>query len=289
MAIIDNRQLIASPAPGLRRYGLFDAATVTDDLDGRMIASGFQFAAMDCGSTVNVYDANCETHPEKVFDEGLGYVGGDPYWLYAAQQCGTVGRTPDEITEGVRRTFMSGEQTAVENVIWNGSGTGTLPFLTDPALTVPVVTPLGAGAGAAIAALEEAFYSVYGYVGTIHVNMAAYAALSYAQVMNRAGGAGVLTTPMGSRIAAGAGYGITGPDGVAPAAGSVWAFMTPQVMIKRSQMIVPDVIQTLDRTNNQFNALAERVYAHAWACDVLFAVEVPVAAPGVSVVPEVAP
>lgn len=284
MAIIDNRQLIASPAPGLRRYGLFDAATVTDDLEGRQIASGFQFAAMDCGSPVNVYDANCETHPDKDFIEGLGYVESEPYWLYAAQRCGTVGRTPDEITEGVRRAFATGEQTAVENVLWNGSGAGSLPFLTDPALTVPVVTPLAPGAGAAIAALEEAFYGVYGYVGTIHVNMAAYAALSYGQAMDRSGGAGVLTTPMGSRVATGAGYGITGPDGVAPAAGFVWAFMTPQVYVKRSPMIVPDVVQTMNRTNNQFNALAERVYAHAFACDVLFAVQVPVAAPGVSTV-----
>lgn len=282
MAIIDNRQLIASPAPGLRRYGLFDAATVTDDLDGRMIASGFQFAAMDCGSTVSVYDANCETHPDKVFDEGLGYVESEPYWLYAAERCGTVGRTSDEITNGVRRTFAGGEQTAVELAVWSGGGVAAAPALDAAGATV--VVPAAPGAGAAIAALEEAFYSVYGYVGTIHVNMAAYAALSYAQIMDRSGGAGVLTSPIGSRFALGAGYPTTGVEGAAPAAGFVWAFMTPQVYVKRSQMIVPDVIQTMNRTNNQFNALAERIYAHAWACDIRFAVQVPVAAPGVSTV-----
>lgn len=284
MAIIDNRQLIASPAPGLRRYGLFDAATVTDDLDGRQVASGFQFAGLDCGSDVLVYDANCETHPDKVFDEGLGYIGGDPYWLYAAQRCGTVGRTADEITEGVRRAFAGGEQEAVEGVLWNGTGTGALPFLTDPALTVPVALPAAPGAGAAIAALEELFYSFYGYVGTIHINTAGYAALSYAQLLSRTGGAGVWTTPIGSRVSIGAGYGVNGPDNVAPAAGFVWAFMTPQVMIKRSQMIVPNVVQTMNRTNNQYNALAERVYAHALACNIIAAVQVPVAAPGVSTV-----
>lgn len=282
MAIIDNRQLVASPAPGLRRYGLFDAATVTDDLDGRMVASGFQFPALDCGSAVQVYDANCETHPEKVFAEGLGYVGGDPYWLYAAQRCGTVGRTPDEITDGVRRVFATGEQTAVELAVWSGAGVGTEPALDTAGATV--VIPLAPGAGAAIAALEEAFYSVYGYAGTIHINTAAYAALAYAQIMDRSGGAGVLTTPLGSRVAAGAGYPVTGVEGAAPAAGFVWAFMTPQVFIRRSPMIVPDVVQTMNRTNNQYNALAERVYAHAWACDLRFAVQVPVAAPGVSTV-----
>lgn len=285
MAIIDNRQLIATPAPGLRRYGLFDAATVTDDLDARQVASGFQYAAMDCGSAVAVYDANCDTHPDKVFAEGLGYTGGDPYWLYAAQRCGTVGRTPDEITEGVRRVFATGEQTAVESALWNGAGVGALPFLTDPALTVPVVTPLGEGAGAAIAALEEAFYDLYGYVGTIHINTAGYAALAYAQILNRTGGAGVWTTQLGTRVSIGNGYGITGPDAVAPAVGFVWAFITPQVIIKRSQLIVPDVMQTMNRTFNQFNALAERVYAHALACDIILAVQVPVAAPSVAVTP----
>jgi hypothetical protein len=287
MAILTNRNLVDAPDPGPRRYGLFTAASVRDDLAGRDVAAGFQFPVLDCGFGVAVYDANCTTHPEKVFLEGLGYAGGDPYWVYAGEQCATLGRTAAEIGDSVRRTMAAGEQTLVEGVLWDGGG-----ILTDPdnALTssgATVVTPRAPGAGAAVSALEAAFYALNGYVGTIHINTAAEGALAYAQMLSRTGGAGVLTTPIGSRVSLGAGYGITGPADAAPDAGFVWAFMTSPVTVRRSQVVVPDVWQTADRGVNQFNALAERVYAHAWACPRVFAVQVPVAAPATAAAPAV--
>jgi hypothetical protein len=250
------------------------------------VASGFQFAELDCGTTVVPYDANCDTHPTKTFEEGLDYMGGDPYWLLAAQSCGIVGRSLAEIEAGVRRAFASDEQRAVESVVWNGDGAGALPFLTDATATVTTVVPTAPGAGAAISALEAAFYAVHGYAGTIHINTAAYGALAYADLLYPT--AGVLTTLMRSRWSIGAGYGITGPADVAPAAGFVWAFMTPQVFVKRTASVnVPNIAQTLNRTTNQYQAVAERVYAHAWMCDLVFAVQVPVAAPAVAATPAV--
>lgn len=278
--IIANAELITAPAPGLLRYGLFNAATVTDDLDGRGIATGFQVAAEDCG-TVRTYDANCLTHPAKVFDEGLPYMVAEPYWVYATRQCGTVGTTPAEMSASVRRRLASGEQRAVEEQLWGGGALVSDPQLTTATGVTTVVLPAGTtGAGAAIAALEDAFYDTYGYRGTIHIAMRGYAALAYAQLIERGNG-GLLTTPVGSSLSFGAGYGITGPLGVAPAAGNVWAFMTPPVLIRRSAVMVPDVTATMDRTFNQYLALAERVYAHTWVCDSVFAVEVPVSAPKV--------
>lgn len=277
--ILANAEIIAAPAPGLVRYGLFSAATVTDDLDVRGIASGFQIPAEDCG-LVRAYDANCLTHPEKTFDEGLPYMDASPYWVYATRKCGTVGKTAAEMASSVRRRLASGEQRAVEAQFWGGTAVASDPNLTG-AVGVTTVVPTAPGAGAAIAALEDAFYDAYGYVGTIHINTRGYAALAYAQILLRQGGAGMLTTPIGSVWAIGAGYGIAGPGGAAPAAGNVWAFMTPPVLIRRSPVVVPDVTATMDRTANQYMALAERVYTHTWVCDSVFAVEVPIAAPKV--------
>jgi len=101
----------------------------------------------------------------------------------------------------------------------------------------------------------------------------------YAGLVQRQGGS--LVTPLGSTWAFGTGYGITGPGGAAPAAGNVWAFMTPPVLIRRSPVVVPDVTATMNRTNNQWMALAERVYAHTWVCDKVSAVQVPITAPKV--------
>lgn len=275
--IVANGEIIATPAPGLARYGLFNAATVLDDLSARGIASGFQVAAEDCG-LVRAYDANCATHPAKEFDEGLGYQEAVPYWVYATRQCGSVGRSPEEMESSVRRRLASGEQRAVEAQFWGGTAVPSDPNLVGTA-GVTTVVPGVPGAGAAIAALEDAFYDQYGYVGTIHVSMRAYAALAYAQILQKQGGA--LVTPIGSLFALGAGYGIAGPGGAAPAAGNVWAFMTPPVLIRRSEVMVPSVLSTMDRVANQYLALAERVYTHAWLCDTVFAVEVPIAAPRV--------
>lgn len=276
--ILTNGELYAAPSPGLLRYGLFSAATVLDDLDARGIAAGYQLPAEDCG-LVRAYDANCATHPVKTFDEGLAYMDATPYWLTATRKCGTVGTTAAEIETSVRRRMAAGEQRAVESQLWGGTAVASDPNLTGTA-GVTTVVPAAPGAGAAIAALEDAFYDDYGYVGTIHISMSAHGALDYAGLLKeRAAGAWV--TSMGSRWAIGAGYGITGPAGAAPAAGSVWAFMTPPVLIRRSPVVVPDITATMDRIANQWMALAERVYAHTWVCPTVYAVQVPVAAPAV--------
>lgn len=277
MAILSNGELVPTPAPGLARYGLFSAATVTDDLGPRGIAAGFQVAEMDQGVVLS-YDANCETHPEKVFVPGQDYLQADPYWIYATQQCGSVGRRPAEVETAVRRRLASMEQGIVEAHVWGSSDLPSEPSLVTHVGTVTVV-PSAPGSGAAIAALEEEFYGFYGYAGVIHINMRGYANLAYGNMMERQGGQ--LKTPMGSVYSVGSGYGINGPLNVAPAAGNVWAFMTAPLMIKRSEVIVPPVMSTLDRTTNQYMALAERVYAHTWVSDVVVAVEVPLASPKV--------
>lgn len=278
MAIMTNASLYPAMTPGLARYGLFNAATIADDLDARGIASGFQLPAEDCG-TVRPYDANCLTSPVKEFDEGLGYQEGEPYWLYATRQCGSVGHTPEEMQASVRRRLLAGEQRAVEAQVWGGGTSLAVGPQLTTLLGVTTVTPTAAGSGAAIAALEDAFYDTYGYVGTIHISMSAYANMTYGGLTVRNGG--TLNTPVGSVWAIGAGYGIDGPEGAAPDAGSVWAFMTPPVLVRRSEVITPPAVATLDRTTNQYMSLAERVYAHTWACDSVFAVQVPVASPAV--------
>lgn len=280
MAILSNGEIISAPPPGPMRYGLFSAATVTDDLGDRGIASGYQFPAEDCG-VVRSYDANCVTHPAKTFDEGLPYMEATPYWVYATRQCGTLGITPAEFEASVRRRLLANEQREVEAQFWGGGAVAADPNLTGVS-GVTTVVPTAPGAAAAIAALEDAFYDTYGYVGTIHISMRAYANLTYSGLTVRNGG--TLNTPMGSVWAIGAGYGITGPAGDAPDAGTVWAFMTPPVLIRRSQVMARPAWEVADRGVNQFMGLAERVYAHSWACDAVYAVQVPYAAPAVEAV-----
>jgi hypothetical protein len=281
-AIITNNELIPAPPVAQLRYGLFTAAQGPLTLGTRGIGAGIQFITDHCGGA-EVYDANCDTHPTKEFVEGSDILEAEPFWIYANKHCGPVGRTPEEMERAVREQLISGEQTQVEGVVWDGGAIANTPALTTSGATV--VAPLAPGAGAAIAALENAAYQVMGYNGVIHVNTQAYAALAYSNLVEHDGPR--LVTPLGTVLSIGAGYDITGPDGVAPEAGFVWAFMTSQTTIWRSEITVPDIRETFDRELNQYNAVAERVYAVTWDCPETFAVQVPVAAPAVATAPAV--
>jgi len=287
MAVIQsNRQLVPPLPRQRRRYGLFNAATLIP-MDSRIMASGLQFFADDCGNFTELYDPACGVEPEiKTPNEGTELVGTDPFWVETRLRCGTVGRSVDEIVAAGTARLESNEQWRVENTLWLGSPTqpGVLN-LNDAGATV--VTPLAPGAGAAISALENAFYQVNGYVGTIHVNTQAEGALEYAGMLNP--DAGVLRTRKQTAVSLGDGYAITGPGGAAPAAGFVWAFITGYVGIWRSEDVMArvDRQRAMDRAANQWDVIAERVYAAAWSCPEVFAVQVPIAAPATAATPAI--
>lgn len=278
-----QNQLVDAPTVGALRYGLFSVADFRT-LDTRGIAAGISFLTDHCGGALG-YNANCVTRPEKIFTEGSDLVEAEPFWVYSKKHCGSVGRTAQEMEEAARQQLISGEQTIVESVVWAGGGLpNTGPTLTSSGATV--VTPTADGAGAALAALEAAAYGDLmgpGYEGVVHVNTRAYGALAYANVIRWDGQA--WRTPMGSRVVFGAGYDTIGPADAAPAPGFVWAFFTAAVHIWRSEIMVPDVTQTFDRTLNQWNVAAERVYAATWECPETWAVQIPLAAPAVATTP----
>lgn len=280
--IITNQQLIDFPANRRLRYGLFAAATLLDMPD-RVLAAGLQFYADDCGNFLADYNQECGvTSPVKAAEEGTELVATDPYWLVNRVRCGTVGRSAQDIRGVVRGRLSAMEQWGVENRLWNGIAAqpGVLNLVNN--VGTVTVTPAADGAGAAISALENAFYQMNGYVGTIHINVQAEGALEYSGFLNPE--AGVLRTRMGTAVSLGAGYGINGPANVPPDAGSVWAFMTGYTAVWRStddQIPQPDPQRVMDRTLNQWDVVGERVYAAAWSCPEVFAVQVPIAAPGV--------
>lgn len=284
--ILTNPEEIPSPAAPARRYGILDAAVRPGQLSNRAIASGITFLAEDCGTNVTLYNPGCTPpQPSKPFVPGLASVESAPYWVISTYQCGTVGTTAADVMRRARRRYEAGLQNAIESTIWTGNGMPGVPDLsTDPST---IVVPTAPGAGAAIAALEEAFYDQHGYVGTIHINTTGYAAVHDAGLLQRQGSAGMWKTPKGTGWSIGDGYGITGPGGVAPAAGFVWAFITPQVYLWDTPVNQPDPTQTLDRATNQWMAVAESVWLHAWLCETIFAVQVPVAAPAAAATPAI--
>jgi hypothetical protein len=66
----------------------------------------------------------------------------------------------------------------------------------------------------------------------------------------------------------GQGYNGTGPAGQAVTATTEWMYATGRVMVWASEVFVPPLRETLDRSLNQQMALAERVFAVAIECGV---------------------
>lgn len=283
--IVPNRELIAAPPLPARRYGLFNAATLVDMPDV-VIRAGLQYFADHCGDNTAPYDMACGVpNTVKPFVEGSDTIGTDPFWLVTRKRCGSVGRTADEIRMAAREQLNSSEQREVESVIWANALPGVLDLEDSGAV---VIIPDAPGAGAAISALENAFYQMSGYVGTIHVNTAAEGALQYAGMLQPS--AGVLRTPIGTAVSLGAGYGTTGPAGLAAPDGFVWAYITSSVTVWRStdaQIPQPEPRRVMDRELNQWDSIAERIYAVAWACPEVFAALIPLAAPATAATPAV--
>ena len=64
--------------------------------------------------------------------------------------------------------------------------------------------------------------------------------------------------------------------------------MTGPTTVWRSGVLPqPDPRQTLDRTLNQWDVVAEEVFAATWDCPNVFAVQIPVAAPATTTAPAV--
>jgi hypothetical protein len=201
----------------------------------------------------------------------------EPYVVYASELCAPVGRTPQDASRRALARLLGGEQTVVESVLWDGAGVGATPTLTGSNATVVTTSTLSFMGR--LGALEAAFYSVYGYVGTIHANTAVAETASYEEALVQDGI--VKRTALGSTWSFGAGYGMTGPGDVAPDPGSAWIFMTAPVTIWRAPTpLTPDPAQTFDRTNNGLYALAEREYVHALDCDEVLAIQVPLESAG---------
>jgi hypothetical protein len=74
-----------------------------------------------------------------------------------------------------------------------------------------------------------------------------------------------LTTGLGTRVAAGGGYGCPnqGPGGSAPTAGEMWMFASGEVAVQRSDVFVAS---ELDRSTNDVYVLVERAYVAAVDC-----------------------
>lgn len=166
---------------------------------------------------------------------------------------------------------------AVEHELWTGAIArgADLPtrYLIDP----DRVTVLNGGTAvkpaAALGLLEDALGDVYSGVGIVHLNRHAQV---YLPTLTRNGR--IIETRVGNRVVPGVGYPGLGPatvgdpDGITPADGTEWVYITPMVTVRVGATELPDA-PTIDRDVNRAQIRARTPYEVSWdGCSAAFAI-----------------
>lgn len=242
--------VVEAPMPRPLRYGLFRAVGSFLPLEGNQFGAGVRYEPVTCG-VAHSWPIDCpddspaeESPSEKVFDAIPAFVDGEPFVVYGSSQCGSVGTNAARAERRARQNLENGEQFEVESA---------MAAVLDAQDTVLPNQPLVAGA---VAALEQWLYgtAAYGRIGFIHASPGVAALAAAEEQWVRDGN--LYRTPYGTIWSVGGGY----PEGT--------IFISGQVHVWRSEVNVPDPVQTFDRGQNQWYTIAERAYAVAADCAV---------------------
>jgi len=269
VATINNAPYLidAPPAPP-RPYGLFDVALGPMQFPVPAAQGGGVIYVPDtCEDDVFLYAMNCPpVSGSKTFSTNESPVSGMPFAVITSYTCGSLGYTFEEVEQKVRTRMQLREQRGVERRVWQGSplgGIGGIPGLFQSATTLTAAScPTEA-----VAALEQALADNGVVGGIIHARpyMASHLATNHLleRYNNRQ-----ITTYRGVPVCFGEGYNGTGPAGQAVTATTEYMYASGRVMIWGSEVHVPPLRETLDRSLNQQMALAERVFAVSIECGV---------------------
>lgn len=239
--------VIEPPMPRPLRYGLFAAVGALLPLTDHQAGGGLIYEPNVCG-VAHSWPMDCpddspeESPAEKVFDEVPLFVEAEPFVVYGSSTCGSAGTSAGKSERRARQNLENGEQFEVESA------------MAAVLASQDVILPASADIVEAVSALEQWLYgtAAYGRIGFIHASPDVAAAAASEHLWDRNGNQYV--TPYGTIWSVGGGY----PEGT--------IFISGEARVWRSEIEVPDPIQTLDRTTNQWFTIAERVYAVGIDC-----------------------
>lgn len=253
-------------------HGLFSVLPFRDTTDDHW-QNGVEWEALPCAPIGGLGESVCGPYDEeeeaegnqiglpKQIETGAAIPGeASEFTVYADYLCNPVGRTIEYANARAAERLLAREESRVEQALWTGD-LGNLPNLTD---AVPVTVTAGTSDADLLGVLEQEAARSYGAVGVIHMTRALASRLVKTANLTVTGQR--LTTPLGTPVVAGAGYG--GADG------NDWqvAYATPALVAYRSEVFAPSSIpgDLLDRSTNTLAGLAERSYVIGWDdCGVL--------------------
>ena len=256
------------------RYGLFAAANGPLDLPVHARNGGLHYETALCyfggGYEIECVDDQ-NSKEDRWADNGIDSVVGAPFIVLSTIQCGSVGYTYEEQRAFMMERLKGVEQATVEGIISQGIFGQSPAFLT--ADGIETITGGGTTVAEVVGELESARYcstaenlTQYGPVGHLHVSFIVFNQMKSDHLIEFDGTR--WRTAAGTIVSPGC-YANNDPDGVAPADGTFWLYMTGQVTVWRtpdSEVQIAPVEGSLDRTTNQFLMMAEREYVVTFEC-----------------------
>jgi|GEM_PF-5714692 len=248
------------PAPTKPIGTLLDVATVLDDigwLEPSGLAESYNCLRMDSRA---VWPCPPGQPATKNFGSS-GWQSGIRFAAYGGNKCKGPGFDMATATSKTRAAFDAMESFAVEKALMNlrfsTTGPGWSPA-TDITPAGGAVSPIGG-----LSMLEGDVACNYAGVPTIHVPRSVASMLTNQGAVEAQGSK--LVTKIGSKVAAGGGYGCpsVGPGGLPAAAGEAWMYGSGEVVVSRGDVIE---VAELDRTTNDVYILIERPYVVAVDC-----------------------
>lgn len=289
------RLLVDAPAFTARPYGLlsvvqFPAETSPHWQNGvtwttNCLESGMGDATWDECVTVT---GTGEPPEPPVKDENVErtHRGATPFTVYTRFDCAPVGN--EDARQVATDALAQSEPFQLEQAFWTGRIENTevvFPHLADNAQTLDAqgvvlqtaATQIAGGphdVADALGRLEDELARCYGGVGVLHVPTRALPTLDAWGLVERRpardGATGQfgnqLQTRNGNLVAVGAGYPGTSPAGAAPADQTTWLYATGAVFAYRGDVRVNAVRDSLDRSTNTVQMIAERTYTFGWDC-----------------------
>ena len=250
-----------------RPLGLFDAALGPLDMPRpEAQGGGIIYVPDSCADDVFLIPMNCPPSTgTKEFIPLESPVSGDPFAVMTSYTCGSIGFSFAEVEQRLRTRMMLREQRAVERRLWQGS-TGSLGTITGLFSTATTVGPASCPVEA-IEILEQTLADNGVVGGIIHARPGMAAHLDNNHLVyeeNRR----IRRTCLNTKLAFGQGYSGVGPTGQAVTGDTEWMYATGRVVIYGSEVAIPPIRETMNRTTNQIYALAERVFIVTVECGI---------------------
>ncbi len=259
--VVGPRLILDGPLPVAPPHSLLKTEGVVKAVDGDNHVFNGATIFTRPSDVPSLWDP-LDTGTTRLKDEGTDkdFPDFDPFVCYLPVTCAVFNW---EVTREDSMVVLEGTYShAVERALAGGIVGSASPWLGDTNMVVPVAGAVTAAEG--LAWLENEIGKT-GRQGMIHATPATVSALDQSDKVDGMEEAAGLMTANGNPVVSGGGYiNIDTFDLGGPSPGEDWMFATGPVEVRLSPLVITDIKETLDRSDNTVTFRAERYVLATW-------------------------